>query len=119
MHSGPSLLQMRSQSLRLANRFPTPYGALVHPLARMNRLVTVPLGRDAGCDAFILQHSAHLVAVITLLAHQGRRPWKIYQQDISTSEVAPLPITQMKPHRTPFLVAHHAELTGQPPLKLT
>jgi len=90
----------------------------VEPLAGMNWLVTVPPRRDAGCDALIPRHGADLVAVISLVAHQGRRPWKIPQQDSNTCEVAPLPLAEVKLHRTPLLVAHHMELAGHSPVRL-
>jgi len=63
-----------------------------------------------GC--LLHQHGADLVAVIPLVAHQGRRTGKIPQQDINTREVAPLPLAEVKLYRTPLLVAHHMELAG-------
>ncbi|KKZ10640.1 MAG: hypothetical protein TH68_10160 [Candidatus Synechococcus spongiarum 142] len=51
------------------------------------------------------------------VANQDRRTGKIPQQDISTSEVTALPLAQVKPHRTPLLVAYHMVLAGQSPAR--
>ena len=85
----------------------------VQPLAGMNRLVTVPLGRDAGCNALLPHRCCHNPLLPIKVVATGKIP----QQDISTSEVAPFPFAEVKPHRTPLLVAHHMELAGRSPTR--
>ena len=104
--NGVPALAFSQQVLHLMAHF-------VQPLAGMNRLVTVPLGRDAGCNALLPHRCCHNPLLPIKVVATGKIP----QQDISTSEVAPFPFAEVKPHRTPLLVAHHMELAGRSPTR--
>ena len=113
-HSGRSGWQGGASPSAWRRGFPPLMAHLVKPLAVRGPLVAVPPGGDTGSDALLQQHGADFVAVVPpLVSHQGSCPWQIPQQEVSASEVAALPFTEVKPYRTPLPVAHHVQLAGQ------
>ena len=97
---------MGRQSLGLANRFSTVWPVL-SSLLRQSMGCLAPIAWYGPCCCHHPCRPSRLL------------PGEVPQQHISTSEVAALPLTQVKPYKTLFLVPYHRSFAGRSPLGVT
>ena len=73
-------------------------------------------GRDVRRGALLGQHLGDFAPAIPLIPHHRGRRQQILQPPISASEVTALPLTQVEPQGTTFVVADPMEFAGHAPL---